>query len=134
MEEFRDIPGYEDVFQISENRRVKSLERIVRRWGKETIQRERILKPFKKGNSIYINLNRHGKQKQFQVERLFQRVFNGVTYEKTSMYEGVYLKNNRWNVNVKNFGKPVWIGSFETEHEAYVARCDFIKFEESKRV
>lgn len=45
-EVWRDIEGYEGLYQVSDQGRVKSLERKVRHWrGGERIQKERILKP-----------------------------------------------------------------------------------------
>lgn len=133
MTEWKDIPGYEGIYRISDDRRVLSLERIVKRWGKETIQREKIMKPFYKGvsKSAYVQLNKNGKQRQMCIERMCQKLFEGKTFEKTSKHKGVYLKGNRWQVSARNYGKMVWIGSFETEDEAHEARKEFL-LKESK--
>ncbi len=122
------IPGYEGIYEISDEREVKSLRRIVRRWGKDTVQREKIMKPFYKGKnkSAYVQLNKNGRQRQMNIDRMYLRLFEDRTFEKTSKYKGVYLKGNRWQVNVKSYGKLVWIGSFETEEEANRARNNFI--------
>ena len=51
-EEWRDVVGYEGLYQVSSEGRVKSLERKLPHWrGGERIQQERILKP---------RIDRHG--------------------------------------------------------------------------
>ena len=77
-EVWRDIEGYEGLYQVSSEGRVKSLERKLPHWrGGERTQKERILKgtPDKDG---YLKVGLYGstrKQKWFQVHRLVGEAF-----------------------------------------------------------
>lgn len=66
MEEFKDIEGYEGIYQISNLGNVKSLK-----FGKE-----KILKPVKniKGY-LYVNLRKNGKMKSMRVHRIVAQEF-----------------------------------------------------------
>ena len=66
MEKWKDIPGYEGLYQVSNLGNVKSLK-----FGKE-----RILKSIKrKDNYLHVYLYKDGKQKNFLVHRLVAEVF-----------------------------------------------------------
>ena len=77
-EEWRDVVGYEGLYQVSNQGRVKSLERtIIKKDGRKQTVKERILKgtPDKDG---YIKIGlcgSTGKQKWFQVHRLVGEAF-----------------------------------------------------------
>lgn len=77
-EEWRDVVGYEGLYQVSDQGRVKSLERKVRHWrGGERIQKERILKQ----NAVYggyliVRLSDGGKSKTLKVHRLVCEAFH----------------------------------------------------------
>ena len=80
MEEFRDIPGYEGLYQVSNEGRVKSLSRVIMRSNgiKQTFK-ERIMKQnLVKGYSL-ISLCKEGKRKSFSVHKLVAIVFLGHT-------------------------------------------------------
>ena len=70
MEEiWKNIDGYEGLYQVSNLGRVKSLN--YRRTGKE-----RILKPgTDKGGYLYVFLYKNGKQKPFSIHRLVAKAF-----------------------------------------------------------
>lgn len=73
MEEWRDIEGYEGLYQISNLGRVKSLERID---GNNHPVKEKIIKPYKTiGGYIQICLWKNGKVKHFQIHRLVAQAF-----------------------------------------------------------
>ena len=77
METWKNIKGYEGLYQVSNMGRVKGLERKVRHWrGGERIQKERILKPIadRCGYQV-VNLHTGGKQKKFAVHRLVCEAF-----------------------------------------------------------
>ena len=77
-EEWRDVVGYEGLYQVSDQGRVKSLERtIIKKDGRKQTVKERILKgtPDKDG---YLKIGLCGstrKQKWFQVHRLVGEAF-----------------------------------------------------------
>lgn len=70
-EEWRDIPQYEGLYQVSNNGRIRSVERIVRRNG-NTIKRLRsvVLRPqFQKNGYMFVALSKNGEVKQILVHR-----------------------------------------------------------------
>ena len=70
-EVWRDIPGYEGMYQVSDLGSVKSLN--YKHTGKE-----KILRPWKERNSyLQVELYKDGKVKRFLVHRLVWIVFNG---------------------------------------------------------
>ena len=77
-EEWRDVVGYEGLYQVSSEGRVKSLERKARHWrGGERIQKERILKPdVSKDGYLRAALYAGGKRKWFRVHRLVCEAFH----------------------------------------------------------
>ena len=75
---WRDIEGYEGLYQVSSEGRVKSLERKIPHWrGGERIQKERVLKPgvTKNGYQV-VNLCAGGKPKNVTVHRLVCQAFH----------------------------------------------------------
>ena len=76
MEEWRDIKGFEGLYQISSYGRVKSLERTV--WnGKGYYKKsEKIRKGYDNGDGyLYVNLCKEGKRKQYRINRLVAMAF-----------------------------------------------------------
>ena len=79
-EEWRDVVGYEGLYQVSSEGRVKSLERADS-WGRTV--KERILKPAVRGNGyLFVVLCAGGKQKKFFVHRLACQAFHENTDNK----------------------------------------------------
>ena len=69
-EEWRDVAGYEGLYQVSSEGRVKSLER-------KGCKRERILKPIDDGRGyLRVDLYAGGKRKRFKVHRLVCQAFH----------------------------------------------------------
>lgn len=62
---WKDIKGYEGLYQISNFGRVKSLKRIVENNNRNYFTKERILKPIQMGNYYGIQLSVYGKSKKF---------------------------------------------------------------------
>jgi len=74
MEEWRDIPGYEGLYQVSNLGRVKSLARTVSNGHKSNrFMKERILKPGLMGYTGYYSVSLSSKT--FTVHRLVAKVF-----------------------------------------------------------
>ena len=73
-EEWRDVVGYEGLYQVSDQGRVKSLERTDS-WGRTV--KERILKPGAKGKGyLFVRLCAGGKTRMFLVHRLVCQAFH----------------------------------------------------------
>lgn len=75
-EEWRDVVGYEGLYQVSNLGRIKSLERRVPRSnGKTMLVRERICKVSINRKYIYVTLSKYGKQPNMKVHRLVAEAF-----------------------------------------------------------
>ena len=73
MEEWKDIKGYEGIYQISNKGRVKSLNRIDSRGRKRN---EKILSPTPiNGGYLHLNLYKNGKKKPYLIHRLVAEAF-----------------------------------------------------------
>ena len=82
-EEWRDVVGYEGLYQVSSEGRVKSLERKDR-LGRTV--KERILKPVVVGDGyLKVNLCAGGKPKRFLVHRLVCEAFHENTGNKSDV-------------------------------------------------
>ena len=82
-EEWRDVVGYEGLYQVSSEGRVKSLERTDS-WGRTV--KERILKPVVVGDGyLKVNLCAGGKPKRFLVHRLVCEAFHENTGNKSDV-------------------------------------------------
>ena len=69
MEIWKDIAGYEGLYQVSNLGRVKSL-------GNNKNSKEKILKPFfNRDGYLLVNLCKEGKSKQYRVHRLVAQAF-----------------------------------------------------------
>ena len=77
-EEWRDVVGYEGLYQVSSEGRVKSLERKLSHWrGGDRIQKERILKPGVRNKGyLFVFLCAGGKSRMFSVHRLVCQAFH----------------------------------------------------------
>ena len=76
---WKDIKGYEGLYQVSDKGRVKSLEHVtIRKNGSKLPVKERILKPVQNQNG-YLRVNLYdssGKMKKFLVHRLVCEAFH----------------------------------------------------------
>ena len=77
-EEWRDVVGYEGLYQVSNQGRVKSLERKIPHWrGGERTVKERILKPSDDCRGyLRVDLRDGSKRKHFKVHRLVCQAFH----------------------------------------------------------
>jgi hypothetical protein len=76
-EEWRDIVGYEGLYQVSSCGRVRALERTVSR-GKYGlhVHKSRIMSPLDHGNGyLYISLSKNNKRKNYYIHRLVAEAF-----------------------------------------------------------
>lgn len=155
MEIWKDITGYEGLYQVSNFGNVRSVVNNI------------ILKGSLCGDSIKYNnvgLCKDGVQKRYRNHRLVAEHFvdnpmnrdqvnhidgnplnNHVSNlewvsnrenqshrflnsgKKTSKYVGVYSSGKKWRSDIKIKGKKIALGSFDTEDEAYAARVKFTK-------
>lgn len=76
MEEWRDIEGYEGIYQVSNEGRVKSLPRT---WicgcGSRRGKTETILKPIDNGQHLQVKFYKEGTYRFFQIHRLVADAF-----------------------------------------------------------
>lgn len=75
---WKDVPGYEGYYQVSNIGNVKSLDRVVshKRYNKEHVS-EKILSPKKHGGYLSVRLCGDGKRKLFLVHRVVMLAFVG---------------------------------------------------------
>jgi hypothetical protein len=104
MEKWKDIPGYEGLYQASTEGRVKSLDRVVE--DRDAIRRrkfkERILKLILGGSGYFhVDLSKEGIEKNFKVSQLVAMAFLG---HKRCGHKIVvdHIDNNRSNDFVEN--------------------------------
>lgn len=156
QEEFKDIIGYEGLYQISNFGRIKSLSRITRL---NNIIKESIRSLHIGTNGYYAcTLNKNGVKKTKMIHQLVAEVFlnntpNGYNcvinhidknklnnkidnleivssrfntqYSKTT--NGVYYRNNKYEVSIRIKNKKTFLGSYKTEKEAIDVRNKKLK-------
>lgn len=77
MIEWRDIPGFEDLYQVSSHGQVKSCEKtiVIGNYRTERPLRERIMRPFMSNGYLCVFLKRNGERRKYSVHRLVACVF-----------------------------------------------------------
>ena len=111
MEDWRDIPGYEGHYQVSDEGRVKSLIR----WR---CPRERILKPGDDGRGYpKVNLLMDRKLKTFKIHRLVATMFIPNPF---SLPQVNHRDSNKWNNHVSNLERCT--KSYNERHAANYRR------------
>ena len=107
---FKDIEGYEGFYQVSNEGRVRSLERVVEHSysGIRTIK-ERILKPGKNRDGyLHVNLCKDGSLKMHRIHRLVAEAFTPNPENKKTInhVNGIKadnrLENIEWCTNSEN--------------------------------
>ena len=89
-ESWKDIPGYEGIYQVSDLGRIKSLR----------TKKEKILTPHNTGkNRFYINLRKDGKMKKLQVHVLVALAFIG---ERPEGYDVCHIDGDCLNNELSN--------------------------------
>ncbi|MFK3833068.1 NUMOD4 motif-containing HNH endonuclease [Staphylococcus saprophyticus] len=101
VEIWKDIPGYEGLYQVSNMGNVKSLERKVTKIdGSVTEYKSIILKSFTSGKGrLYVNLSCNGIQKKCQVHVLVALTFIG---ERPENYDVCHIDGNPRNCKLSN--------------------------------
>ena len=101
MENWKDIEGYENLYQISDLGNVRSLNAIINCKGAKNInthiRRGRILKQRKTTTGYYyVNLSKNGKVKPSRVHRLVAQAFipNDKDFNLVNHKDGNKLNNN----------------------------------------
>lgn len=86
MEIWRDIVGYEGLYQVSNEGRVKSLERtVIRKNGRPCTVKEKIIKPqkYSSGGHLCFSIYKHGTYKMLPIHQAVAKAFllnpNGYT-------------------------------------------------------
>lgn len=117
MERWKDIKGYEGLYQVSNFGRIKSVERV-----STTGQHlhEKIMKTCKdKGGYVFIGLWKNGKKKNFKIHRLVLENFkpskemkhldcNHIDEDKTNnCLENLEWLTRKENVNCGNHNKKI---------------------------
>ena len=104
MEEFRDIPGYEGLYQVSNIGTVKSLARtIIRSNGRKQSYKERILKPgFVVRKYLTVMLCNAGKDKNYYVHQLVAMAFLNHTPNRYIGLVVDHIDNDSLNNNLEN--------------------------------
>lgn len=106
-EEFRPVPGYEGLYEVSNFGNVKSLEREILINGKYTrTVKEKILKPSligSIGNQYYaLLLCKDGKTKNMKIHVLVAMAFLGHVPDGTHKIVVDHIDNNKLNNHVSN--------------------------------
>lgn len=119
MEEWKDIKGYEGLYQVSNEGRVKSLERIVikkNRYGKYSQFKHKckILKPqYDSDGYQIISLCVNGVPKTYKIHRLVAKAFIPNPEDKPEIdhINGVKNENNaenlKWSSHIENTNNTI---------------------------
>ena len=96
---WKDIPGYEGIYQVSNLGRVKSLERIIMGRWHEVKTKEKILKPRITNGYLRLQLFKSNKAKNFFLHRLVAMAFIS---NPNNYIEINHKDENHFNNNVNN--------------------------------
>lgn len=128
MIEWRPIPDFEDLYEVSYDGRVRRLHSVVRvgKYAHREIEQHE-LKPFekKKGSGyLYVRLSRKRKTWMKSVSELVDVVWKGKKPKKVHENPGIYKRKNRWYAQGYNT-KVVFLGSFVKKEDAIKAKHKF---------
>lgn len=110
MEEWKDIPGYEGIYQASTHGRIQSLDIWIReKNGKERLHKGRLLKMYKIHNGyLCVCLQTKGVRKHFLVHRLIALTFIpnpqclDTVNHKDENKDNNYVDNLEWQTLYQN--------------------------------
>ena len=132
MEIWKDIVGYEGLYQVSNLGNVKSLERRqkIKIKGKECLrhQKEKIMKQWKRSNYLLVDLWNEGRRDIRSVHRLVFETFNNQQIGEKFIH---HKDENKFNNNIDNLelmkckehnklhhaGKPSWNKGLHTGNQ-----------------
>lgn len=120
MEEWKNIEGYEEIYQVSNYGRIKSLVRetpFTNRWGQRVTRtrKEIIMKGKVQKNGYLAVVLRNGHSKTFLVHRLVANAFIPNPENKPQIdhidgnKQNNYVDNLRWVTAAENAANPLWV-------------------------
>lgn len=121
-EVWKDVPGYEGLYQVSDQGRVKSLARIVPRGSSFLPVKERILRPGLSHGYPMVILQKNGESWNVRVHILVMLTFVGPRPEGLDVCHGdgnrlnARLKNLRYGTRQENLGDAVLHGTMAGEN------------------
>jgi hypothetical protein len=131
---WKDIVGYEGIYQVSNLGRVKSLQRFVKlKQNLNRIVRERILVPIKRDGYLVVNLSKNNYHKLYIIHRLVASSFipNLENKKEVNHINGVRednrLENLEWCTRSENQLHAYQIGLQKKINEKVVLMYDMNK-------
>lgn len=134
-EEWRDIEGYEGLYQVSNCGRVKSLDRYVTTKKGIMFYKGKILRPGKdRGGYLYVILGKDTKRTTFSIHRLVWTAFNGQRPEgmqinhidedkSNNAIENLNLmtpkENTNWGTGIERRSKSIINNKSKINHKSY---------------
>lgn len=98
---WRDVEGYEGLYQVSNCGKVKSLDKLVKcYYGSTRLIKGRVLRTRKnKDDYFYLDLSKDGKKRSFYVHRLVWEAFNG---KRPEGMEVNHIDEDKSNNSIEN--------------------------------
>jgi hypothetical protein len=107
MEEFRPVPNYEGLYEVSNQGRVKSLRRTVRKKdGRKLNLKRKILRPSQSRGKLQVILSKNNKHTSHKVHTLVLLAFHGECPNKGE--QAIWKNGNRQDNRADNlmWGRP----------------------------
>jgi hypothetical protein len=103
MEIWKEVKGYEGIYQISSFGRVKSLSRTIKREDFDIKLKEKILVNFNNSNGyLHVTLNKNGISKNVKIHQLVAIAFLNLKPDGTHKVVVDHIDNNKHNNNLEN--------------------------------